>query len=344
MKTNNTIGLLSGIVLLLGGIFKVMHYPGASMLIPIGILLLAIYLTLVFLSRLKSGITGVSKILYGMIYILLLVTAIAILFNIMHYPGARYFRLPVVLVFTSLLIPVISIIIYKRETAEQSYMMVFIVTYFSLMAVLMIKNGLPNHILNGFSYSDDMAISDAANMARSNEATYKMLAADPKLQELQKMVNEITTNIDEMKLMMFNAANTDNSTQPSLNDKIFRMDYRADYDTPGALFVGGEDGEAPKTGKLSASGLKTQIETLRAWIMKEYGADQTISKNLGLATEGDVEHDEMKMTWEQCNFEHKPVVSIATFLDHLKCSIRIAEAQVLSHVALHTASQPVAAN
>ncbi|MDZ4668256.1 MAG: hypothetical protein SGJ00_10250 [bacterium] len=86
--------LLSGIagagILLLGNLFKFMHWPGASICILLGIILLAlIFIPLLFFIKMKESPSNSQRMLLGVGTILAIAFSLSVLFKMMHWPYAN---------------------------------------------------------------------------------------------------------------------------------------------------------------------------------------------------------------------------------------------------------------
>ncbi len=98
------IGAVSGVLISLGILFKVMHWPGANIQIVTGIIGFSlVFLPLVFLLKVKE----VSNLNYRLLFSLGgLVMSISILFKIMHWPGADLLGITAIPITGLLFLPV----------------------------------------------------------------------------------------------------------------------------------------------------------------------------------------------------------------------------------------------
>ena len=86
-----TIGIVSSMILMAGTIFKVQHWPAASILLCTGtILLLAAFLPAALINHYKVNGNKQYKLLYIIIYVTCFVVFTAMLFKILHWPFAGY--------------------------------------------------------------------------------------------------------------------------------------------------------------------------------------------------------------------------------------------------------------
>lgn len=83
-------GVLTAFVLLSGSVFKLMHWPGAAALIFFGILLVSLlFLPLLFVFKLRELSAARDKLILGLGTLAGSAYFLAMLFQIMHWPGAR---------------------------------------------------------------------------------------------------------------------------------------------------------------------------------------------------------------------------------------------------------------
>lgn len=83
-------GIFAASVFSLGIFFKFMYWPGASIMIVVGIVLFSLlFLPLYFTLKIKEEKTTRDKILVGLTSIITISISMAVLFKIMHWPGAN---------------------------------------------------------------------------------------------------------------------------------------------------------------------------------------------------------------------------------------------------------------
>jgi len=90
-KTMIVSGAISVIALFGGSFFKIMHWPGAGMMLLLGIGILSLlFLPLMFLLRAKETNSGRDKVVAGIGTLVGVLVCLATLFKIMHWPGASF--------------------------------------------------------------------------------------------------------------------------------------------------------------------------------------------------------------------------------------------------------------
>lgn len=82
-------GTFSVILFLIGSFFKIMHWPGASILLTLAIVLISfLFLPLVFILKAKEVNTGLEKLTVALGTLLAILFCMDILFTVQHWPGA----------------------------------------------------------------------------------------------------------------------------------------------------------------------------------------------------------------------------------------------------------------
>jgi hypothetical protein len=100
-------GSLSASILSLGILFKFMHWPGASALILIGILLLSlVFLPLLFVLRAKEKKESKDKIVIGLGALAAISLSLGVLFKIMHWPFANMLCISALFIMVFLFLPI----------------------------------------------------------------------------------------------------------------------------------------------------------------------------------------------------------------------------------------------
>tara|TARA_B100000768_G_scaffold68126_1_gene65508 strand:- start:6253 stop:6690 length:438 start_codon:yes stop_codon:yes gene_type:complete len=118
-KTLYLIGLLSTIFTFLGSIFKIMHWPGASVMIIIGAFSFAfIFIPFLIFLKFKEVIFLFDKFIYSIGVVLGTILIVGFVFKLMHWPLATVLMLSSIVIFNFVYIPVYFLSRFKREDLE----------------------------------------------------------------------------------------------------------------------------------------------------------------------------------------------------------------------------------
>lgn len=100
-------GSLSASIMTLGILFKFMHWPGASALILLGILLLSlVFLPLLFVLKAKEKKESKDKIIIGLGALASISLSLGVLFKIMHWPFANILCISALMIMVFLFLPI----------------------------------------------------------------------------------------------------------------------------------------------------------------------------------------------------------------------------------------------
>jgi hypothetical protein len=82
-------GVVSSFIILLSIIFKTQHWPGAAILLTIGVALFSlVYVPLLFIDKQKYASTGIQKFSNICIVLAMFIIVVGFLFKSLHWPGA----------------------------------------------------------------------------------------------------------------------------------------------------------------------------------------------------------------------------------------------------------------
>lgn len=82
-------GVVSSIIVLIGALFKIMHWPGANVTLNVGIVIFAAaYSLLLFVDKQKFATTSMHKLSNVFVLFAMVLISVGFLFKMMHWPGA----------------------------------------------------------------------------------------------------------------------------------------------------------------------------------------------------------------------------------------------------------------
>ena len=115
-KTIYFIALITTFFIVFGSLFKIMHWPGATVMITIGSFSFAfLFIPLIILKKFKEDSFLKDQIIYSLGIILGTVLGLGFIFKIMHWPMASALMLSSIILFNFLFVPVYFVSRYKRE-------------------------------------------------------------------------------------------------------------------------------------------------------------------------------------------------------------------------------------
>ncbi len=345
----NLAAFTGGTILMIGILFKVMHWPLSHLLLIYGFgVLLIILVPLLLLSKLRESISSKEKLTYAIGACGIIPFGSALLFKILHWPGAG----PLLIIGSFLLI-VLFVPMYTNIQIKANKMnpgqFVFVITLSMYVVVLtsLLSMNVSRHVLERF-VSDEKDNSQIVNYFEKKNArlTNKMASDSASFQtESKKSViesaNKAKTLIHDISLELISAVEgVDKTTAKDLllhPDRMMKID---NYDIPTAIMFNGEPtavtsngetGYASNGEKNKASALKVTVENYRVEALKAVGQNEQLANKIkALLNTDDKTTEELKMSWEQHNFYHSPLISTLIRLSDIEKNVYLIETEILT--------------
>ena len=112
---------LGAAVVIVGALFKIMHWPGAAVMIILGSFSFAfLFIPLIILKKFKEESFSKDQIIYSIGIILGTVLGLGFIFKIMHWPMATILMLSSIILFNFLYVPAYFISRYNRYELRYS--------------------------------------------------------------------------------------------------------------------------------------------------------------------------------------------------------------------------------
>ncbi|HPS46209.1 MAG TPA: hypothetical protein PKZ21_03475 [Bacteroidales bacterium] len=336
---------ISGIVIInifvVGALFKIQHWPGAGILITLGLGLFSFgFMPLAFIQSYK-GNGGKYKSLYIAGFICAFICFLGALFKIQHWQGAGWFLLiGVPLPFLYFLPLYIN---YHNKSKEKSsvnflgvmFLMVYVAVFSALLAV-----NISREILNAFTYGEKDYAKTNDLLAIKNQQLFNKLEKagitgnTEKITQLKTKSEAIYTKLNSIKVELVKSAEGDASLAIESGNKINSSAIVAKYESVRTMkIMKGDDGASGK-----ASELKGLINDYREYLTSFVGNKNThvkiITELLNTSDYSDtINGDVYKTNWENLFFPNGAY--IVTVLGNLECietNVKMAEAEVLSQI------------
>ena len=256
-------GIASSILMLLGAIFKTMHWPGASVMIVLGAATFSlIFLPLMIILKFKDEEKTTDKLVFAFSFILAMMAIMGTLFKIMHWPYATFLMLTSSTLFIFGYVPIYFLSRYRR--VEQRFNTI-------INSVLMVGFGGMLYALMNVSGSKSYMESVYASYEFMNNNSEKLIYANSKIasknkQNIDKSFYELSQNlynhIDDTKAYLVSIVNN-SSIENSKKLKIYEVKNPNAYQSIKTQF---EDGK----GKYSITSLETKIEEYNTIVSQKF--------------------------------------------------------------------------
>lgn len=333
-------GLTSTFLLLAGTIFKLMHWPGASIMVTLGAALLVLaYLPMILTHKLKESPKG-EALLHITGFVGLSMTSVGVLFKIMHWPGAGVMLLGGMAVLAFGYVPIYFFKRYKisaNKPVTLSSSMVAVACLILIFALM--KTGNSGWYEHGVMVTNENLTQQTDQLTALNKSLYET-EVNTELNQLRKESDILVAHLDDLKRELTAWALHTDPMQVQHSD-LYETERKHNMGIPHDLLIG-NSGD-PKSGKFSATELTELFGNYRTTVLESYPSElQLVMENqLGLQTNGMFfnAHGE-EQDWIHHQFEFVPVFTVITNITKWQLEVRQMENQVL----LSTISRPEASN
>lgn len=322
------IGLLSLLFMVCGSIFKIMHWPGAGIL-----LLLGYAMTLVFFpfAIRSSYVDGGKKnpTLFLAAFITLVVDFLGSLFKIMHWPGANW-----MLVFgiTFPVIVFLPVYIYfqakEKEKSLMNFMYVmFLLVFLGVMSALLAVNPQKEVITDVVRITYLTDNKDYLDLKKEILVKSAQKNRNSDVESVQQKTAILLHFVNDLKIDLIRVSNEDENM---LGDEgtidLWQVKMKDNYDIPRKiLLASATENEMSKVAQLSE-----RINMYKQYLMSLTN-DVKLRNRLEqiLKLEEHTIHGELH-TWESFHFEQQALVFVFNTLDNLQNDIKLAETETLN--------------
>ena len=330
----NLFAFLGGTALMLGILFKTMHWPMSGLLLIIGwVLLLGVFIPLLLFSKIRENIPPKEKGIYALGAFALILFESATFFKIFHWPGTA----PLLFIGSFLLI-VLFIPLYTNMQIKANKMnagqFVFVITL-SIYAVVLTSL----MAMNVSKHSFQRLLCDEANNAnivryfeKKKERLISEMATDStqsSRSENSKLMSENATKTLKLiqavrlELVQF-IEGVDKTTAQELIHHPDSLGGRMDnYDWVNHLFL-------DELHTQYAFRIRVSISNYKYAALKANDNKELRFKINRLLNTDDEITAENRVSWEETNFRNNPLIGVLVRLSDIEKNIYIIETDILT--------------
>lgn len=327
-------GYVSSMMILIGSIFKIQHWPGANVLILVGVFFLTVvFLPLLFILKFKSTEENNRSVVLSIIgFVSAILICVGILFRILHWPGARMMTI----IGCSLLLlgylPIYILSIYKNTTNKINATATIIliiagVGLFITESGTGLSRTTSDSFWRGVTESNDLLkfnINESKTnyqiiLTKQNTDSIKVM----QLKELQIATDTIIEYTTKMKAYLI--SKTEEGITEAQAEKInldaLRSSGFGDVLTEMLL------SEQHESSLYTAKKLKAKIENYKQTILRLYPNVDLKNLNTNKITVFGEDID-----WAKSNFEKLPLPLVIYNLIRIELAIKAVESAAINHL------------
>lgn len=304
------VGLVSAMLIGLGGVFKINHFPGANILLTLGIVALSfVFFPVAFISTYrqnesKNGLIYLTAALMGIILFT------GALFKIMHWPGASILLIVATLFPVVVFLPVFIVHFarQKEESIKNFMYVMFLMVFISGMASLLAVN-VSYRIIR-----DQTALANLTDLTTYYEIKNEGLTASKP--EIDKKAKELINYIDGLKTELLLKSSTDN--QMAIIDNTHFIYWN--------IYTRDNQGVVNRVmiSEENASKLKEQLHELSALLIQNQKQPKLYGYIDQLLAAYPLKIGDRDISWEKANFENQLLIFTFGRLTEIQNNIRLA--------------------
>jgi hypothetical protein len=196
-------GLSSAILTILGSFFKRMHWPGAGIMITVGLVLIVlVFLPLYFISNHREQVEKKNPVYAIVGYLTIALLLAAATFKIQHWPGAGW------LIYSSIgfiligFIPLYVVNVFQRSGKEKANLPYLVMLLVGIACVMLMGNINMSKDLLDIYVDEALANEDRVEVAQERTASLLELALDSSHMDQQATISKIHDQARDLQVMI----------------------------------------------------------------------------------------------------------------------------------------------
>jgi len=319
------LGIIAVILFTTGAIFKIMHFPGAGIILTVSLVLFILFFTpLAIVNAYKAEKKYAFVYITGLITIMFNFTGA--LFKIMHWPGARIMLLIAIIIPFVLFLPAYLMYLKKKEEKNIGKLIsvLFLLSYISAMNATFALNVSKNFIDDSVLVHDHYALLESYyETSLNNNILNADSIQDLKLKKLSDKTEDLIKEVNALKKELLLTATPDNLEYVPADGK---MNIRK---------IIGKDNRQVSSSVMIVENrgieLKSSIEEYKNFLNEFTGNISKDYINKYLNT-NDIESEGDTYNWEQVHFNGTMLIWALNNLTSLEFRIRMIESELAENI------------
>lgn len=315
-------GITSAMLMLFGCMFKIMHWPGASIMLILSVFLFCFYfLPVALIANYRSQEIPKNRALHIITFIVFFISVMGVLFKVMHWPGAGIFLI------VGLPLPFIVFLpayLYSTRNEKKDNSMNFLgimfgLTFLAVFSVLLALSISKQVLRNG--------ITRDYSIEKTTEFTHVALNGLAPTSDIRKESDELFTYIEQLKNKLLEASFNERFIKSK--DNMWEMDQ--------------VDSKAPTSQVLFTDNEKEKFNELRKKV-QAYGERLLTVKDLDpklaelikalfnteVIAQMEANGNVNELDWEQREFANKQLIFVLGALSQIQSNVRVVELEYLA--------------
>lgn len=310
-------GALSALTFVLGSFFKIMHWPGAGVMLCLAVLVFCFgFLPILFVLKTKESISSRDKIVLFIATLFGIIVSLASLFKVQHWPGANMLWISALSILVFLFLPIYYLTGIRNPEAKLNTTISSILILVAAGILFMMTNLRSSAWLEfGTDLAEQQIYVTRDALNASTNAVVASVAperiADAKA--IQSDCDQLYNAIEGIKGDLVKRATDDD---PKISELEAIAMNKGNFGLPVSTLFDNEGKESPLLQLLNAN-----LLNLRKTMQEKHG----LANPMLLKVDETTVYDDETKTWNQTHFYHLPFEVVMKNLTQLQIEIRLVE-------------------
>ncbi len=210
-RTLKITGLMSAAFIVLGGLFKLQHWPGAGILLFSGLILFSlVFVPLNIILKYQDDKEKKNRIIMIIGFLTTIIGTLGVLFKVMHWPMANILFYGSFITFFLVFIPIYFFTRFKDPATKFN---AIIHTTFMVagcgMLLMLFSMGVSQNINDSVASMDSFQEQNAINLEQNNETLYEQMSNldNENINKLRSITAELDEKIEAIKINLISKSN-----------------------------------------------------------------------------------------------------------------------------------------
>jgi hypothetical protein len=332
-KAQNAFGVFSLMLLNLGVLFKIMHWPLAGPMIVFSMAIPAFYvIPFAGIERARRSRNRAEKIVNITGAFAISLFTLSVLGKLMHWPGPTLLMSVGIVLFTVMIFFFPKAYKDDQEKGKNGLVKLAFLTILATTIILLAFMNSSNTIMYSFALVEESMNDGSSTISANRTVEYETVTANKKekAMKLRQMTDNLCAYLWDMRSYLI--AETEGMTKKEADSvPVFELTQKDNFDIPTHILIGG-DPQNPRDGAYSGIELKNRLTVYRtdALSLMDTLNDKKIAEEIGLKLkEGYNPNEQRTMPWEVYKFNATPLAADVLILSQLRSDVLYAESIML---------------
>lgn len=323
------IAIVGGVALMFGILFKIQHWPGASILLTSGwVILLLIFLPIWLIIHAINSSNKKETLIYTTGVIGVIIFELSTLFKVQHWPGASIMLIIGAILIASVFLPLYASHLFRKsDFVNGRFIYLVIGISFYILFGALVSISFEKKVWSSVSYTDYYAQIESQYFNHQNITYFDDLnTQDESIVEIHQKTEDLSKLLNQIKRdLIIQSQDISNSDVEKYLNNIDLVSDKGQYALVDQMFFN-------EQGKQYAKEIKQNLLAYKSGLISYLDKEQTYLKELeNLIMLADSDHAGLK-SWEDRVFRYNSLYTTLITLSNIDRNVHLAENLVIIYI------------